>query len=117
MTAVQTSDVFTPGKGTTHTYVEREHADAAVDLRKYLRRGGSIVTVIGPTKMGKTVLVGKEAKGAFTAQGQSLQSVDDFWQRLAQYLEIPTATSSSQVNADKSKWGFRAKFGLSGTGA
>ena len=60
---VSNTQFFTPGKGTTHTYVEREHADAAVDLRKYLRRGGSIVTVIGPTKMGKTVLVGKEAKG------------------------------------------------------
>ena len=38
-------DVFTPGKTTTITYVDRTHKNVANELRLYLRRGGKFVSV------------------------------------------------------------------------
>lgn len=111
-----TEDVFTPGKNTTLTYVDRQHDAAAKDLRKHIRRGGVLVSVIGPTKMGKTVLVQREAPTAFTIAGNAIQEVADFWERFASYLDIPTETARSTVTSDRSKWGFMSKLSLFGVG-
>jgi hypothetical protein len=115
MSKLQTSDVFTPGKNTTYTYVERKHDnDAAAKLRTYIRSGGHLVSMVGPTKMGKTVLAQREAPQAFTIQGHAIREVDDFWVRLASWLDIPTENSHTKVTGDKSKWGFRSRLGFFG---
>lgn len=115
-TKVRTEQVFTPGKNTTLTYVERQHDKAAAGLRKHIRRGGFVVSVVGPTKMGKTVLVQKEAPSAFMIHGNAIAEVDDFWERLAGFLDIPTSTSRSKVTSDRSKWGFLSRLSLFGIG-
>ncbi|MBE9924837.1 hypothetical protein G8C93_02885 [Cellulosimicrobium cellulans] len=114
--SVKTEDVFTPGKNTTLTYVERQHEQAVRDLRRHIRRGGVLVSVIGPTKMGKTVLVQREAPHAFVVHGNAIENVDDFWERFAAFLEIPLASTRTTVVGDKSKWGFFGKLGLFGVG-
>lgn len=110
-------DVFTPGKTTTITYVDRTHKNVANELRLYLRRGGKFVSVVGPTKMGKTVLVEREAPEAVVVQGQSIRDVNDLWARLAAYFEVPVGTTAGKVVSNKAKWGFFAKFGIPGIGA
>lgn len=109
-------DVFTPGKTTTLTYIERTHANVADDLRTYLRRGGSFISVVGPTKMGKTVLVEREAPDAVFLQGQSIRSVSDMWSRLGAYFAVPIAQTSGLVTTDRTKWGFFGKFNISVVG-
>lgn len=116
VTKIQTSDVFTPGKNTTLTYVDRRDDVAAADLRKHIRRGGWLVSVVGPTKMGKTVLAQREAPNAFVVQGHAIRSVDEFFSKFAGYFGIPSEKSQSTVSGDRSKWGFMAKLGLFGIG-
>lgn len=112
-------DVFTPGRATELTYVDRTHKSVATDLTTQLNRGGKFISLVGPTKMGKTVLVEKTASDAVTIQGQSISNVNDLWSRLAAHFGIPTTTTAGKVNSDTSKWGFAAKLGidLAGFGA
>lgn len=105
-------DVFTPGKATTLTYVDRTHKNVAADLRVSLKRGGKFISVVGPTKMGKTVLVEREAPTAVVIQGQSIRQVNDLWSRLASFFEVPVATTAGKVVGNKAKWGFFGKFGI-----
>lgn len=110
-------DVFTPGRDTELTYVDRSHKNVALDLETELNRGGKFISLVGPTKMGKTVLVERVAPNAVTIQGQSISSVDDLWSRLASYFGVPTTATGGKVTSDKSKWSFFARFGVSGIGA
>lgn len=110
---LSTARVFTPGKKTTVTLIERDEREAVTKLRTWLRRGGKFIAVVGPTKMGKSVLVEREAPDAFVLQGQTLDSVAALWDRLAGHLGIPVAKSGSTVSGDVTKWGFMAKLGLS----
>lgn len=104
MPELKASQVFTPGKNTTLTYVEREHNVAAEDLRKHIRRGGWIVPIVGPTKMGKTVLAKREAPaGSLFIPGQSIQDLSVFWKRFAVHLGISgTIVSSRTVDSSGS---------------
>lgn len=110
-------DVFTPGKATTLTYVDRTHKNVAADLRVFLRRGGKFISVVGPTKMGKTVLVEREALSAVVIQGQSIRHVNNLWSRLAAFFEVPVAATAGKVVSNKAKWGFFTKFGIPGVTA
>lgn len=114
MEQLRSNAVFTPGRFTTHTYVNRAQGDTAKELRKYIRWGAFLVTLLGPTKMGKTVLAEREAPGAFSISGNAIQDVDKFWSKFANYLDIPTEVSTSKVTGDRSRWGFKGNLGFFG---
>src|SRR5690606_29137875 len=97
-----------------HTYVNRARGDAAKELRKYIRWGAYLVTLLGPTKMGKTVLAEKEAPSALSISGNAIQDADRFWTKFANYLGIPSEVSASKVTGDRSRWGFRGNLGFFG---
>lgn len=107
--------MFTPGKNTTVTYVERTSDGAAEELRDHIRRGGWMVSLVGPTKMGKTVLAHREAPNGFFIPGSSIQDVDDFWARFASFLGIPTEESRTRVTGDRSRWGFFGNLAFFGS--
>jgi hypothetical protein len=54
---LRAKDVFTPGSFPTHTYVQRSDAQLDQQLRLGLDTQGMIVSIAGPSKSGKTVLV------------------------------------------------------------
>lgn len=114
MEKLKSNAVFTPGRFTTHTYVNRVEGDVAKKLRKYIRWGAFLVTLLGPTKMGKTVLAEKEAPGALSISGNAIQDVSKFWLKFANYLDIPAEVSSSKVTGDRSRWGFMGNLAFFG---
>lgn len=56
---IKATEVFTPGFFPEHTYVERSGAHLERDLRDGLDTPGQIISLAGPSKSGKTVLVEK----------------------------------------------------------
>jgi hypothetical protein len=112
----ESHDVFVPGKVSEITYVHREDRAAENDLATEARRGGKIVSVVGPTKMGKTVLVGKVIQDSLWLEGQWLRTLDDFWTKLAVELHLPTSKSGSTTSGDTAKWSIFAKLGFPGVG-
>lgn len=104
--------VFVPGLDSEHTHVERENAPQVAQIRQYVRQKGYLIPVVGPTKMGKTVLVRRTVPEAFYIDGSWITDTKDFWVRLAAQLDIPTSQNGSKTNGDTSKWGFRARLDL-----
>ncbi len=56
---LRAQEVFTPGAFPSRTYVERAGATLERSLRDAIDTPGQIVSLIGPSKSGKTVLVEK----------------------------------------------------------
>ena len=84
------ADVFTPGRAPGVTYnprVEREFEGA---MRSYLHATGSALTVSGPTKAGKTVLVERllPRSEAIWISGSDIADVDDLWDEVFDFFEL-----------------------------
>lgn len=106
----KTTEVFSPGKASSVTYVHRENRAAESQLAKEVRRGGNIVSVVGPTKMGKTVLVGQVVEDRLWLEGQWLADIEAFWTKLAVQLNIPSTKTRSKSTSDVAKWSIKAKI-------
>ncbi|KRE76601.1 hypothetical protein ASG71_15805 [Arthrobacter sp. Soil763] len=65
---------------------------------------------MGPTKMGKTVLVGQVVQDKLWLEGQWLGDIDAFWTKLAVQLNIPSTKTSSKSKSDVAKWSIKAKI-------
>jgi hypothetical protein len=83
LAVLQASAVFTPGTFPTHTYVSRSAQDEE-QLDNALRVGGSVISIVGPSKTGKTVLVNRvvEADRLVSVSGSLVDSAESLW-RLA----------------------------------
>lgn len=116
---VETSDVFTPAKLPIFTDVDRSEVSGM--LRKWVRRGGYFVSVLGTTKLGKTTLVrgllsslDAEVWWSTYLSGQSLQrGAGALWEQLARDLGIPTSRESGLANSDRETWGIFGRFNIS----
>lgn len=76
---VKTSDVFVPGRYPRHTYNPRDDLALEKQLADYLENGGSILTLVGPTKTGKTVLLRKVIEDPIWVEAQGIIDADTFW--------------------------------------
>lgn len=83
---VKLSAVFVPGKMPDHTYNPRSDLHLEVKLQDYVDEGGAILTLSGPTKTGKTVLVGRVIENAAKIESQGIGSVDELWTRVVDAL-------------------------------
>ncbi|MFJ4210724.1 hypothetical protein ACIPY2_19890 [Paenarthrobacter sp. NPDC089675] len=111
-TLLPVDKVFVPGLDSEYTHVERDNAPQVAKIRQYVHQKGYLIPVVGPTKMGKTVLVTRTVPDAFYIDGSWITEAQDFWVRLAAKLDIPTSQNGSRTNGDTSKWGFKAKLDL-----
>ena len=106
-------DVFTPGSYPEHTYVNRSDLRLEESLRDSLDTKGQIVSVAGPSKSGKTVLVekvvGKEA--LITVTGASIRKADDIWDLVLDQIGAPISTSED----DKSERSFTGQATATGS--
>src|SRR5688572_26462210 len=84
-------DVFTPSSFPEHTYVARRDADLEEQLRFALRTKGQIVSLSGPSKSGKTVLVEKVVgkEHLVPIVGAGIREPDQVWTRVLDWLEAP----------------------------
>src|SRR5437868_1258803 len=92
-------DVFTPSSFPEHTYVARGGDDLEEKLRFALKTKGQIVSLSGPSKSGKTVLVEKVVgkENLVPVVGAGIRDVEQVWTRVLDWLDAP-----AEVNQAKS---------------
>lgn len=86
-----TKNVFVAGAVPRITYNPRNERHLEQELTMYLDQGpGRALSVSGPTKSGKTVLVERllPRDEAIWIEGPDLQSVDVFWERIVDWLGL-----------------------------
>jgi hypothetical protein len=107
--------VFTPGAFPAHTYVAREGEVLERALKDALDTPGQIVSLVGPSKSGKTVLVEKVVglDHLVTITGAGVSSPNDIWSRVCDVLGVPNAESDSSSSTQKVSSEAEASGGLS----
>ncbi len=84
-------DVFVPSSFPEHTYVTRDEDDLEDKLRFAIKTKGQIVSVSGPSKSGKTVLVEKVVgkDNLIPLVGAGIREPDQLWTRVLDSLDAP----------------------------
>jgi hypothetical protein len=84
-----TNEVFVAGKQPTITYNPRDDRHLEQEVRGYVDQLGKALSVSGPTKSGKTVLIERllPPDRAIWIQGSDLGSVSDFWRSITDGLD------------------------------
>lgn len=95
------TEVFTPGSFPTKTYVQRVGAGLEQALKDALDTPGQVVSLVGPSKSGKTVLVervvGRDELIPVTGAGVS--SVEDIWDRVLDWMGVPSTSSKGSCTS------------------
>lgn len=87
------TEVFTPNDVPTFTYVERAEQKFEQRLRDAFAIPKMIISISGPSKTGKTVLVNKviETDNLIPVSGASIKSADDLWRKVLGWMEAPVS--------------------------
>ena len=112
---LKATQVFVPGSYPQHTYVERRGEGFERALRDSLDTTGQVVSLAGPSKSGKTVLVEKVVGRdlLIPVSGASLRSPEDVWSAALDWMDVPTATRRSGSISGTAGLEVEAKGGLS----
>lgn len=119
----KSEEVFKPGAFPEHTYIPRQFASSSISyelrLQQALKISGCLTSLVGPSKMGKTILCEKviglehiiEVSGADFSHGQN------FWEVVAAKAELPyrgELTTSQTLNDtdNQEKFGKKEHFVL-----
>jgi hypothetical protein len=88
---VKATAVFTPTDVPTITYVERTSKNYEEELRRAFQIPKMIVSISGPSKSGKTVLVTKVVSkdNLIHIYGASIKSADDLWNSVLAWMGGP----------------------------
>lgn len=107
-------EVFVPGGMPTVTYNPREDLHLEQQVRDYLDERHKILSLTGPTKTGKTVLLKNLLNDPLWLSGGSIQSLDDFWMTLADMLRVHTdeAISRTDNQTEGRSWEGKANVGV-----
>lgn len=102
---VKATEVFTPTDVPTLTYVERASRNFEADLRNAFKIPKMIVSISGPSKSGKTVLVKKVVapENLIHIYGASIRKVGDLWSNVLTWMGGPierTETEGSRTTGD-----------------
>jgi len=92
------TEVFVPGAYPLHTYVQRTARNLEGILKDALSTPGQIVSLSGPSKSGKTVLVervvGRDL--LISISGASIRDPGEIWERALDWMDVPNSTSRSR---------------------
>jgi hypothetical protein len=85
--------VFTPNDVPTFTYVERASRNLEQRLREAFSVPKMVISLSGPSKSGKTVLVNKviDPNNLIPLTGSTIRSPDELWSNALAWMEAPTA--------------------------
>lgn len=93
--ALKAENVFKPGAYPEYTYVSRNYENTNVSyelrLRQALRTAGCLTSLIGPSKMGKTILCEKVIgfDNIVEISGADFNTDSDFWAIIAAKVGLP----------------------------
>lgn len=96
------SQVFTPNDTPTITYVDRSDLRLESNLAAYLSIKNMVVSISGPSKTGKTVLISKVISDdeIIPVIGAGIEKPDDLWNRALHWMDIPQTTTQN-ISATK----------------
>src|SRR5215217_2698056 len=100
----KTGEVFVPGGLPDVTYVPRSTLKVETQVNDFLEEKFRMLSLSGPTKCGKTVLVRRMVPEAMLISGGDVENVEDFWgavvDKLGHYTEV-----TKQISRDESSSG------------
>jgi hypothetical protein len=98
-------EVFTPNDYPSHTYVERGGAELERSLRNALQTPKAVVSVSGPSKSGKTVLIERAVTkdNLIVVSGAEIRAPEDIWNRILDWMGSPSSRTdqSTETIADQ----------------
>lgn len=99
------SEVFTAGGLPSITYNPRDKLQLEHNLLMDLDIEGKIISITGPTKIGKTTLCKKVIPHdkLILVSGGAIQSIEDFWSSIISNLEVPNSWSEDKGNEREKK--------------
>ncbi|MGO8244075.1 hypothetical protein [Rhizobium johnstonii] len=111
MPTLSATDVFTPNSSPNYTYVDRAELALEQRLSDAFAMKNMAVSVSGPSKSGKTVLLRKviDPNLLIHINGASLKSADDLWQTILSWMEVPD--SVEKANSGETTMGAGASAG------
>jgi hypothetical protein len=112
---LKATDVFTPGTFPEHTYVERSQQGLEQALRDGLDTPGQLISLSGPSKSGKTVLVERVVSKdlLIPITGASIERAEDVWKKVLDWMDTPETIIASQSVAGTVAAELAAKGSLS----
>ncbi len=95
------SEVFTPFDTPTITYVDRSEHKLEQRLKEYYDAPNLVISVSGPSKSGKTVLIRKviTPDNMIPVVGVGITSADNLWERVLNWMGTPEEVSTHQNTA------------------
>jgi len=104
--SVRAANVFTPNDFPTHTYVERGGAELEKRLQRALDIPKAVVSVSGPSKSGKTVLIEHVVSrdNLIVVSGAEIRNPDDIWTRILDWMGSPSSTSNQSVDGSSNQY-------------
>ena len=111
MSQIKALEIFTPGAFPLHTYVERQEHGLESKLSDGLDTPGQLVSLSGPSKSGKTVLVERVVgiENLITVTGAGIEHPDEVWNRVLDWLDLPEESTTATVFGGKATIGAEAK--------
>jgi hypothetical protein len=82
------TDVFTPNTLPTFSYVGRAEHNFETRLEDALSIPNMIISLSGPSKSGKTVLV-RKVVGEIPVSGATIRSGDELWSKVLDWMNVP----------------------------
>ncbi|MEO0625139.1 MAG: hypothetical protein AAF183_23560, partial [Pseudomonadota bacterium] len=94
---MKSNDVFKPNGIPSVTYVDRREINIEEALKDALGVDNIVISVSGPSKSGKTVLVNRviESDNLITISGAAIKSADQIWSNVLAWMETPVAKSQT----------------------
>ncbi|MFE8872385.1 hypothetical protein ACE4RV_04315 [Acetobacter persici] len=98
-------EVFTPNDQPTLTYVSRDNKKIEAKLKDYIESPKTVVSICGPSKTGKTVLIRSviENDSLIPLTGASIKSLDDFYNGIFSWMDAPIEISQSSSSSTDQK--------------
>lgn len=92
MQELPVSEVFTPNDFPTHSYVKREGVQVEDALAHALKIPKAVISISGPSKSGKTVVIGKVigADNLILVSGAEIKAPDDIWEKVLDWMGAPS---------------------------
>ncbi|WP_421216744.1 hypothetical protein [Aeromonas enteropelogenes] len=92
---MKATEVFTPGKFPTWTFVDDHLEEKGRQLQDVLESGSMLISISGPSKSGKTVFVEQILGREFLIQvtGAGVRKSEDIWTRVFDIIGTPVSSS------------------------
>ncbi|MGQ2968002.1 MAG: hypothetical protein ACT6RF_04570 [Allorhizobium sp.] len=115
MRKLRVTEVFTPNDTPVYTYVDRSEKRLESDLKSALETPKVVMSISGPSKAGKSVLIHKmiDPDLIILISGATISTPDDLWDQALQWMGGAETESETDATATTGSMGGGVKGGAS----